>query len=78
MSERIESALKEEASWLSKRLKDQDEAGLRLGGYRPKIDTHYQCPTCWVLHNRRTNLDPISAGVQDVLGCDVCGGEFLV
>lgn len=83
----IEPTLEKEANWLAKSLGhkahphhlEQDVIEYRLLGYRPKINRDFQCPACWIEHERRSNLDPIPTNTRDdALECDVCGASYLI
>jgi hypothetical protein len=43
--------------------------------FRSQIDGDYQCPSCWVLHERRTALTPVAGGDEDRFECRVCHFE---
>ncbi len=78
MSKAIEDSLFNEAKWQARRIKAEDDGEIRLMGYRARIDNDYQCPVCWMRFEKRSTLDPLPAGKDDVLTCDVCGSDFLI
>ena len=53
----------------------------RLHRFQPQIGEDFQCPRCWIEHERRSNLTPVSAGRaqrEDFFRCGDCGFEFSV
>jgi len=84
MSDVIERGLIEEAKWITNHASKQvgastETLALRLQLFKPRVKLEYQCPACWILKERRANLDPIPSGTKDdAFECDVCGADFVV
>ncbi len=86
MSERITDALMKEARWQAQKLDreakgNEDELATiraRLTEYKAKHRNDYLCPCCWMRSEQWSPLDPLPAGKDDVLICDVCGSDFLI
>jgi hypothetical protein len=52
----------------------------RLLEYKFQIGTEYQCPRCWVYHERRSGLQPANSRNADraILRCQACATQFVV
>jgi hypothetical protein len=51
----------------------------RLLKFQPKIGTEYQCPRCWIEHERRSSLRPVaSGGRDDLMRCNTCPAEYAI
>jgi hypothetical protein len=52
----------------------------RLLEYKTKIGTEYQCPRCWISHERRSALHPASSASADrsIMRCQTCAAEFVI
>ncbi len=50
----------------------------RLFRFQPQIGGDFQCPRCWVDHEKRSVLTPIGGGTQreDFWRCHTCGFEM--
>ena len=80
------SALKAELLKLETR-KQEIEADLqatelgreRLSRFQVKINDDYQCPNCWVRHEIKSTLTPVSSDPKDdFFRCGRCGCEALI
>ena len=88
----IETALLEEAQYAVSNLKNRARAlepqlqeinklklPKRLLKFQTKIGTEFQCPRCWIEHERRSSLRPVPAGTRDdMMKCSVCAAEYAV
>jgi hypothetical protein len=52
----------------------------RLLQYEFKIGTEYQCPRCWIYHERRSALHPASSASADqvIMRCQTCAADFVI
>ena len=51
----------------------------RLLKFQTKIGTEYQCPRCWIEHERRSSLRPVPTGTRDdMMKCSVCPAEYAI
>jgi hypothetical protein len=50
----------------------------RLMRFEPQIGRDYQCPRCWIDHEKRSVLSPIGGGTsrEDFWRCRTCGFEM--
>jgi hypothetical protein len=50
----------------------------RLMRFEPQIDRDFQCPRCWIEHEKRSVLSPIGGGTrrEDFWRCHTCGFEM--
>lgn len=50
----------------------------RVVNYRPALGADYQCPSCWVRHEKRAALTPISGDdIYNRLRCE-CGQVYSI
>jgi len=79
MSDRVIAALRKEARWLSKRADAKPDWMVRETYYNPRIENAYQCPSCFIRFDRRSELDSFPTGTRDDgLECAVCGADFII
>ena len=51
----------------------------RFSNYRPEIGPDYQCPSCWIKHERRATLRPVSSDSDaDIMRCSECHEEVTI
>ena len=52
----------------------------RLSNYDVSLGADYQCPRCWIEHERRSPLRPVPSDVGDIdiFRCRICREEFEV
>ena len=52
----------------------------RLLDFQFKLGADYQCPRCWINHEKRSALTPIGGGTntEDFFRCHTCGNTFSV
>ncbi len=50
----------------------------RLMNFEPQIGGDFQCPRCWIEHEKRSVLSPIGGGTahEDFWRCHTCGFEM--
>jgi hypothetical protein len=67
---------------LAEKEAERDAARLapkRLANYPVRLGTDYQCPRCWIEHEKRSPLRPIPSGDKnDILRCGICGEDFII
>ncbi len=51
----------------------------RLLHFQPQIGTDFQCPRCWIEHEKRSALTPIKGRTktEDYFRCHSCGFELV-
>jgi hypothetical protein len=51
----------------------------RLFNYRARIDGNFQCPRCWIEHEKRSTLVPVGSNTRDdILRCHTCGLDVTI
>lgn len=60
--------------------KNRSLAAQRALDFRPQVGSDFQCPRCWVDHERRARLLPVGGGPQteDYFRCRVCSFEYTM
>ena len=86
-AQRRVSYLEQEALELKGRLAQKEaerdaarSAPKRLSNYDVSLGADYQCPRCWIEHERRSPLRPVPSDVGDIdiFRCRTCREEFEV
>ena len=52
----------------------------RLLKFQPKAGTQYQCPRCWINHERQSVLRPVNSASEEhgVMHCQICAAKFVI
>jgi len=52
----------------------------RIANFKVQIGADYQCPRCWIEHETRSALIPISGGTrdEDFFRCSTCHYELTI
>jgi ribosomal protein L37AE/L43A len=51
----------------------------RLLKFEVQIGSEYQCPRCWIEHERRSALRGVASRTSDdIMACRICGAEFVI
>jgi len=72
--------VKKQETRINEYLQSTQLAAKRLLNYPVKLGPDYQCPSCWVLHEQRSRLDPRHGGTEnfDIMGCGICGSTYHI
>jgi hypothetical protein len=79
-SKRSASVRTATVNWLQTRLREIEAVGAsarlahdRLANFQIKIGADYQCPGCWIEHERRSSLTPVGGGTatEEFFTCHV-------
>jgi hypothetical protein len=49
----------------------------RVLSYRPRRSPDFQCPRCWIEHERRSVLQPLPTSIDDVFRCEASHLELV-
>jgi hypothetical protein len=52
----------------------------RVFNFKPRIGADFQCPRCWIEHEKRSALTPMGGGTssEDFFRCPACGYELAI
>jgi hypothetical protein len=50
-----------------------------LNRYRTKIGNDYQCPNCWLRHERQADLSSVPGTERaDIMRCHECNSDYVI